>query len=302
MILMNPCLLITYPLNGLLMIGMPIALAIYLARRFHYSWRLVGIGAVTFVVSQIGHIPFNILLGNLFETGKLPPPPEPLRLVFFALLWGLSAGLWEEFSRYGAYRWFAKEARSWGRGLLLGAGHGGMEAVLLGLIVLANFAVMASIRGQDVRILISTEQATPEIIALAEAQIEAYWSLPWTMSLLGVVERFFTLPFHLACSLLVMQVFTRGKIRWLWFSITLHTAGNATALILMGGPWKDPPWGAYAVEGVIGLFALFSVGIITRLYQPEPQPAKQLLLAPVQPIAIQEIEINAEDIAKTRYT
>lgn len=299
---MNPILLITYPLNGLLMIGIPIALAIYLTRRFKYSWRLVATGAATFVISQIGHIPFNNLLSNLFEGGILPTPPQPLQLVFFSILWGLSAGLWEEFARYGAYRWFAKEARSWGRGLLLGTGHGGMEALLLGLIFIANFVVMASIRGQDVRNLISVEQATPEVLALAQVQIEAYWSQPWTMSLLGVVERFFALPIHLACSLLVMQVFTRRQVRWLGLSIALHTAGNATALTLLGGPWKNQPWGAYAVEGVIGLFALFSLGIIKMLYQPEPQPAELPPLAPIQPIAIPVIEIQAEDIEKTRYT
>lgn len=109
-------LLLTHPLNGLLMIGMPIALAVYLTRHFKYSWSLVGIGAATFILSQVGHIPFNALLNSLFVEGKLPMPPENLRLIFFSILGGLSAGLWEELSRFAAYRWFAKEARSWGAG------------------------------------------------------------------------------------------------------------------------------------------------------------------------------------------
>ena len=29
-------------LNGLLMVGMPLALAVYLTRRFHSGWRLAG--------------------------------------------------------------------------------------------------------------------------------------------------------------------------------------------------------------------------------------------------------------------
>ena len=33
-------LFIAHALNGLLMIGMPIVLAIYLTRRFHFGWRL----------------------------------------------------------------------------------------------------------------------------------------------------------------------------------------------------------------------------------------------------------------------
>lgn len=295
-------LLLTYPLSGVLMIGMPIALAIYLTRRFKYSWRLVGIGAATFIASQVGHIPFNALLNSLFAADRLPTPPEPVRLVFFSILWGLSAGLWEELARYGAYRWLAKEARSWGRGLLLGTGHGGAEAVLLGLTVLANFVVLASLRGQDASSLLAGEQATPELIAQAQAQIGAYWSLPWSMSLLGAVERFFTIPFHLACSLLVMQVFTRKQTRWLWLSVGWHTAGNAAALFLISGPWSSQPWGFYAVEGVIGLFALASLGILFALRQPEPTPEKMPESAPIQPMAIPLIESLPEDLDKTRYT
>ena len=37
------------------------------------------------------------------------------------------------------YRWWAKDARSWRTGLLAGAGHGGIEAIILGILVLYAF-------------------------------------------------------------------------------------------------------------------------------------------------------------------
>ena len=46
-------------LNSLLMIGLGLGLGILLARRFGLSWGLYGVGALTFIGSQVLHIPFN---------------------------------------------------------------------------------------------------------------------------------------------------------------------------------------------------------------------------------------------------
>ena len=184
----------------------------------------------------------------------------------------------------------------------MGAGHGGVEAVLLGLSVLASFVAMAAMRGQDASTLLAGEQASPELIAQAQAQINAYWSLDWKMSLLGAVERFFTIPIHLACFLLVMQVFTRSQSRWLWIAIVWHTAVDAITQYLINGPWGAQPWGVYAIEGVIGLFALASLGIVVGFHQPEPALIIVPDQPPVTPIEIPVIDAKPEDLDQTRYT
>lgn len=38
-------------INALLMIGMPILLGVFIARRLNQSWKLFGIGAATFILS-----------------------------------------------------------------------------------------------------------------------------------------------------------------------------------------------------------------------------------------------------------
>jgi demethylmenaquinone methyltransferase/2-methoxy-6-polyprenyl-1,4-benzoquinol methylase len=64
----------------------------------------------TFVLSQIGHIPFNVLLGELLDKGShggiIPLPQGDVELVVQAIVFGLSAALWEELLRY-VYRWWA---------------------------------------------------------------------------------------------------------------------------------------------------------------------------------------------------
>ena len=292
-------------LNGLWMLALPIGLAAILARRFHYSWRLVGIGAATFILSQVGHIPFNsFALSPLLKAlASLLPPGLPL--LANALLLGLSAGLFEEGSRYLVLRFWAKEARSWRAALLFGAGHGGVEAVILGGLVLVTFVYMAAYRGADLSTLVPANQ-----IALAQQQVTGYWSIPWYAALLGALERTLTLPCHLAMSVLVMQAFTRRKRFWFWLAVLYHTLLDASAVYLIG-IWGGNSWGVYAVEGVLAVFALASLGIIFLLRQPEPAaPAPVpppegipgLVSEPFRPPeGVPELPVTEENLDNSRY-
>lgn len=199
-------LLITHLLNGLLMVGLPVGLGFYLTRRFRLGWRLWWIGAATFILSQVGHLPFNWIFTRLFAMGTLPTPPVEWRLLFNATFLGLSAGLFEELARAAVYRWWADDARSWRKGVLLGAGHGGIEAIVLGVLVLTTLVNMLILRGPDAARLVPPEQ-----MALVQQQVGEYWSAPWGLTLLGAVERSFTLIVHIALSVLVLQAFTRRQ-------------------------------------------------------------------------------------------
>lgn len=288
-------LYLTYPLNGLLMIAMPVGLAIYLTRKFHLSWRLWWIGGFTFILSQVAHIPFNFLILNP-QLGKLSESAlaKPLSLIVTALALGLSAGLFEEFARYAMYRWWAKEARSWGRGLLAGAGHGGMEAIILGVLVLLGFIQLLSIRNIDLATVVPIDQ-----LELAKVQVAAYWSANWYDSLLGALERAFTIPFHIAASVLVLQVFTRKQMRWLWLAVGWHAVVDAGAVVAIS------TIGPYLTEALIGAFALLNLVIIFRLKQPEPVELPEVDLSPLPPPlsaeALQPVEENHVTLEHSRY-
>ncbi|HRO24913.1 MAG TPA: YhfC family glutamic-type intramembrane protease, partial [Promineifilum sp.] len=119
-------------INITLMLVIPVVLAIFIHRRTSASWRFFFIGAVTFILSQVLHIPFNWLVG---QTGLLPDSMDTTaNLLITAIFLGLSAGVFEETARYLAYRFWARDARSWSRGLMLGAGHGGIESILVGVL------------------------------------------------------------------------------------------------------------------------------------------------------------------------
>ena len=291
-------LFITYPLSGILIITLVFAPAILLIRKYSLRWRFFFIGAIGFLISQIFHIPFNFLVLNpLIQDQIQPSLPKVLGLAVTALLLGLSAGLFEEFTRYGLYRWWVKDARSWAKGVLLGTGWGGIEAILVAGIILATFFQMIALQGVDLSSVVPAEQ-----IELAQQQVESYWSIPWHLSLLGFVERAFTIPIQISLSVLVLQAFTRGQSRWLWFAIGWHTLIDSAAVFVLT-MWKDFTLIFYAVEALAGTFAIIALVIIFALKEPEPKPEPILQPppVPVEASSLPEMEPSLENMEESRY-
>ena len=283
-------------LNALLMIALPLILGVILAKRFQASWRIFVVGAITFVASQILHLPFNgWLLSPLVSRLGLMEARSGLPLLLLALAFGLSAGVFEEVARYVVYRYWLRDVRSWPGALMFGAGHGGIEAILLG--GLAAYALLQAItyRGADLSAIVPLEQ-----LSQAEAQLTAYWSLPWHLVLLGALERLFAICFHLSASVLVLQAFIRRSAMWVGFAILWHTLLDAVAL------YGIEIWGPYVTEGLIGLLALASVAIVLTLREPsevkDASTDSALPQTPVLDLNLGDDELMNEDrLDETRF-
>jgi uncharacterized membrane protein YhfC len=285
---MNTALL---SINYALMILIPIVVAIFIRRRTGAPWRLFFIGAVTFIASQVLHIPFNavVLRSGLLSTDTTVWSS----LIIYAAFLGLSAGVFEETARYLTYRFWAKDARSWSRGLMLGAGHGGSEAILVGALAAVNFvALLVTVNNETAMNALPADQRSLVTSALAQIM-----DAPTGTLLLGAVERLFAITAHLAMSLLVLQVFLRRNIAWLFASIGFHTLLNMVAVIAAS---RLSP---FATEGIIGLFALLALVIIFRLRTPEPEPAPEPEALP-PPVNAAALDLHPTDDAldRSRYS
>lgn len=245
-------LYLTFTLEILFMLGFPVGLWLLLRRRPGITWGLIAAGAVTFVASQVAHLPLNWALGLLGGGRGLALWPPPL----MALVVGLSAGVCEEGARYLVLRFWRREARSWGKGVAFGAGHGGAEAILLGLLVLVTFASMLILRGMDLGALGLSGEALEQV----QTQSEAYWSIPWYLPLLGGLERVFALAIQIGLSLLVVRALTHNNLGWLAAAILGHALVDGVTVWLMQGGWS-----AVVVEGVVFLFALGAAALILAL-------------------------------------
>jgi uncharacterized membrane protein YhfC len=291
-------LTITHFLNGLLMIALPIVLGIYLTEKFHLGWKIWLIGACIFILSQIFHIPFNIYVLNPFLAKIQSAGQDTLKQLIVAALLGLSAGVFEETARYVMYRWWIKDVRTWRNGILAGAGHGGIEAILLGILVLLAYINLLAHRNLD----LSKLNLTLDQLAIARQQIQNYWNAPWFASLLGAVERAFTIPFHIAASVIVLQVFTRRQghqqLGWLGLAIFYHALMDASIVFIAGR------WGGYAAEVVLGGMAVLDIFIIFALRQPELVPTiSHPPLSPIEQSSFTPtpIEETSENLENTRY-
>ena len=286
-------LAITHPLNGILILCIGIGVGILITHHYKMGWRIWWIGAFAFIFSQVLHIPFNLMCLNPFADKLMDFLPEAWHLPLISILLGLSAGLFEEITRYGVYRWWVKDARTWSQGLLLGAGHGGFEAIVIGVLSLYTYAQIVALRGVDLATIIPVEQLT-----LAEQQIEIYWSMPWYDSMIGALERVFAIPLHLAASLLVLQAIIRKRFRWVWLAIGLHTMVNAISVYL------SQTHGIYVAEFSIGILAILDLTIIFLLRRSTPiVPVQQSFIsqAPLHLKPIQELPETTENLDQTRY-
>lgn len=257
---MNSILLFTYPFGILVVLALVIGLGVYLTRKYNLGWRLYWIGAALFIVAQVFHIPFNLLIDRLIRNGVLPTVPEQYQLLFSAVFLGLSAALFEEITRYAGLRWWVKDARSWSKGLLFGSGWGGMEAIIFFAIpLLLNYVIFLALRTQDLSGMLAPEQLAP-----LQQGLELFWGVAWYDSLLGAAERIMVIPIQIAFTILVLQVFIRGQSRWLWFAIFWHALLDAVAVVGVR------TWGAYVTEALVLIFSLASLGMIFGLRSEEP--------------------------------
>jgi len=247
-------MILIHLLNALLMVVIPVSLAFIAILKMKLGWRFWLIGGLVFLLSQIGHIPFNYFVGKILNKTELIYLPWTGQILFNACFLGLSAGLWEESFRYLMYRWWIKDARSWQKGILAGLGHGGFESIILGFLAVYTLLQMLALKNADIRTIVQPERLSATLKAVA-----IYWSMPWYDTLLGSIERTLTLPIQVAFSVLILQVFIKGKMIWFYCAILFHFMVDGIALILISFST------IYVTEMVLLFFSVISIWIIISL-------------------------------------
>lgn len=226
------------------MILLPLAAWIYFRRRFSLSWKLILAGGLTFIASQALHVPLVIGMGAFLQTTSL---------LISAVILGLLAGIFEETARYILFKFILKRSRTWKEGVLVGLGHGGTEAVIIGILAALTFVNMTVYRNLD----LSTVPSIPaDQLALAKEQVAAYWSAAPQVALLGFVERIFAMCLHLSLSVMVLYAIAHNRPLWFWLALLWHAFVDAVAVYLAQS------LDALAVEGIIGVMALISLWIL----------------------------------------
>lgn len=254
----QPAILIALCCSTLFVIVYPLVLAFIAHRQLKVSWRYVGYGALIFFLFQvITRVPLVQILGNV-----LAPQLKASHVFLYSWLaiLAITAGLAEEIGRYVGYRWLMRrEEKTWRKAVMYGIGHGGLESMLLvgGLFILTivNLVVLSATNLNT----LSPAQHAQVITQFASLNAQPIWTI-----FLGAWERLWTLPFHVAMSVVVLQVFRRNNIGWLWLAVLLHALFDGITVFiaqLLGSSLTT----SLIVEGFVALVGIVSIWFIWRL-------------------------------------
>ena len=258
----------------------PIILAIIWKVKKKERFSTMLIGAATFIV-------FALLLEKMIQNVLLFPTqmmlPNHAVASFFsthpfllAFMVGLFPGVFEETGRLIAYKVVLKKRKNRETSISYGIGHGGIEVMLiLGLTYIGYLIYAAAINSGTFSMMVD------QIRAQAPDQVETMLALPdqlASISLLTVmgamVERFFSVLFHIGASILVFYACKDQKKFWLYpLAILIHTLMDFVAGLVVLGVMEIP---MIVVEGVIAVFGIVTFGCAYVLLYKKDQKAENV--------------------------
>ena len=134
----TPTAIIIMALVGLFTLVLPLGLGIFFWRKSKGRWRFFFIGCIIFPV-------FVLILERTAHSLLLYGAPGAVlqrNIWLYAFYAGLMAGVFEECGRWLAFKLSLRWSRGPGDALMYGAGHGGIEAILLaGMTMLSNITL-----------------------------------------------------------------------------------------------------------------------------------------------------------------
>lgn len=247
-------LIFAYTISVILMISLPVAAAIWWRRRVAVPWYLFCVGAAAIILSQVYHIPLNNWLTDLGIIG--PVTAGAPKLLQTAVILGLSAGLCEGLARaaaFGLLRRFHK-AQHWADSVMVGLGHGGIESMLIGgVMVAASITSLLALQNTD----LSTFNPSPEQLAAIEWQLNLFLASPLSAAL-PLIERIVAMSLHVTVSVMVWRAFARRNPLYFVAGVGYHTLLDSTVVYLVA--LAVPGWqlelvlAVVAVPGVVWLW------------------------------------------------
>lgn len=238
--------------SGILEIFIPVFLGLLIWSRLKAKWIAFLIGAVLWFVAYVVRSPINsygiLLIYQNFKGAAL--------IYLSVALPSLTAGVFEESARWLAFRFAVKDHRL-ENGLMYGAGHSGLESMLLVGVSVLSSAIVGYFYPQT----------------LTSAQLTTLTTTPEWIVFIGLWERLCAMVFHIAMSVLVLESFRQKQVWYLGVAIGVHFFLNFAAVYAL-------QWGIIQSELVVTAFAAGSLWYIWTAWKSYKAVAVE---APVTP-------------------
>lgn len=185
------------------------------------------IGAATFIL-------FALILESLLHRVMLPIVQGNLWL--YGIYGALAAGVFEETGRLVAYKTLMRKHYTTKNSIMMGLGHGGIEAVIILSYTLTLYAVMMILSNSMglAEALELASKGNAESAAQLGALLESVKDYNFATCALGVVERVIAMTFHTCMSVWVYKAVTQKK--WLYpAAIAAHAFFDIFAAMFQTG-------------------------------------------------------------------
>ena len=252
-------------LCGLLTIAISVAAVIVFKKKYSGSSFISAlIGAATFVV-------FALVLEQVLHFFMLPLVTGST--VAYVIYGTLAAGVFEETGRFVACKTLMKKRSDNANAVMMGLGHGGIEAIILVGMSVASMLVMGiMVNSMGFDGFVQSTGLTDEAqIELLKAQVDSVAAFSVSQCLVSVIERIIAMTLHVCMSVIVMKAASvKGKI-WLFpAAILLHAIFDVPAAL---GQRKVIP-NVWIVEICLAVIAAVMVLIAlkaSKIKQPAPE-------------------------------
>lgn len=218
----------------LISIGLPVALTIWVMKKYRPGFWAVASGMIVFLVLQVF---IRIPLMQAFAASEAGNVFIENNMLLYVVIAALTAGIFEEFGRYFAFKIMLKNRRGFGHGLAYGIGHGGIEAiVLIGLSYVSNIVVSIMINSGGTAALSGAEAA------MLQPGINAILATPSIDFLIGGVERIFAICLHIGFSILVLYGVRKRNIAYTLLAVLLHGVVDFAVVNIatsLGALWSE---------------------------------------------------------------
>jgi uncharacterized membrane protein YhfC len=224
----------------------PIGLLIYLRKKQLFSWKPLGVGVLIFILfSQVLEKALHFIMIDSSGT-SLKWTDSVFLFVLYATL---AAGIFEEFGRYVGFKWMLKKHREYKDGLSFGLGHGGIEAILIGVFGAINALVLATlinsgVFGQTIANALPADQAA----LIKERMLDTRF---WEYVMAGF-ERVFAISIHIALSLLVLLGIRENRFIFVICAILLHALIDVIPALYQIEVVRN----IWVIEGLIAIFGI----------------------------------------------
>lgn len=208
------------------------------------------IGVLAFFISQIClRLPILSALGTqswfkAFATNHT--------VLYYVLIGGFTAGLFEESARYIGTKCFLKNQRSYQDAISFGLGHGFCEAIIITGMTFVNYLIYCVMINNGT--FTTIEKALPS--ATAQQLVSVLSAATAGTIFIGVLERVFAVTYHIFATVLIFKGINEHKILYYFLAILAHTVLNSGAALL--GQYINT-WACEAFLLVFTVFALFYI-------------------------------------------